>query len=97
MNVIKIFFSWIIWALGFIMTVSLAHAASGWLFWEILAKILGITPEQVLTYAGDGTVANSAKLWGYAASQFQKVAPSQSCGAGKCIYGYDTSGNILCR
>jgi hypothetical protein len=97
MKIAKIFISWVIWALGFLMTLSIAHAASGGLFGEILAKILGITPDQVLTYTGDGTVDNSAKLWGLPPTVFQQVVPSQSCGAGKCIYGYDTSGNILCR
>ena len=48
--------------LTLLLTSGIVNAASGGLFGEILAKILGITPEQVLTYTGDGTVANSAQL-----------------------------------
>jgi hypothetical protein len=84
-------------AVALIGMIWIANAASGGFFGDILAKILGITPAQVTTYTGDGTVANSAKLGGVPAAQFQKIVPGQSCGAGKCIYGYDTSGNILCR
>lgn len=77
-----------------------AHAASGGLFGDILAKILGIDPANLSTYlqnGGDGTVANASKLGGTPATDFQKVVPGQSCGGGQCIYGFDTSGNILCR
>jgi hypothetical protein len=88
----------LVWVgISLISMSTLAYAASGGLFGDILAKILGISPAQVATYSGDGTVANSAKLGGIPAAQFQKIVPGQSCGAGKCIYGYDTSGNILCR
>lgn len=97
MKVLRIFLSWVIWALGFLSTISIAHAANAGLFGDLLAKILGIPPAQISTYNGDGTVANSAKLWGLDVTKFQQVAPNQSCGAGKCIYGYDTSGNVLCR
>ena len=76
---------------------TLAHAANGGLFGDILAKILGISPNQVMTYAGDGTVANAKMLSGITADQFQKVAPDQSCGAGKCIAGFDPSGIVICR
>ena len=52
--------------IGIIITLAsistLAHAADGGLFGQILAKILGVSPTAVLTYAGDGTVANAAKL-----------------------------------
>jgi hypothetical protein len=84
-------------AVALVSMLGIAQAASGGLFGDIIAKILGITPAQVATYSGDGTVANSKKLGGIPAVQFQQVAPGQSCGAGKCIYGYDTSGNVLCR
>lgn len=80
------------------MSIStVAHAASGGLFGEILAKILGISSANVLSYNGDGTVANAQMLSGITADQFQKVNPGQSCGGGKCIAGFDTSGNVLCR
>ena len=87
--------------IGVIVTLAsistLAHAANGGLFGDILAKILGITPSQVMTYAGDGTVANAKMLSGITSDQFQKVAPNQSCGAGKCIAGFDPSGIVICR
>ena len=87
--------------IGVIVTLAsistLAHAANGGLFGDILAKILGITPSQVMTYAGDGTVANAKMLSGITADQFQKVAPNQSCGAGKCIAGFDVNGIVQCR
>ena len=76
---------------------TVAHAANGGLFGDILAKILGITPTQVLSYTGDGTVANAQKLGGVDASNYQKVAPNQSCGGGKCVAGFDPSGNVICR
>jgi hypothetical protein len=84
-------------AMGLFLSFGVVQAASGWLFGDILAKILGITPEQVLTYSWDGTVANAAKLGWLPASDFQRVAPAQSCGAGKCIFGFDPDGNVLCR
>lgn len=87
-----------LWCLLTLLVFSgIAEAASGGKFGEILAQILGITPEQVLTYAWDGTVANANKLGWLPASNFQKVVPNQSCGAGKCIFGFDTSGNVQCR
>ena len=56
----------IMFTLGCILTLlissGIANAASGGKFAEILGQILGITPDQVLTYAGDGTVANANKL-----------------------------------
>ncbi|GAB0174123.1 MAG: hypothetical protein HHAS10_00020 [Candidatus Altimarinota bacterium] len=97
MKALRIFLSGVIWAIGFLSTIAVVDAASSGLFGELLAKILGITPDQVVSYNGDGTVANSAKLGGLDVTSFQQVAPNQSCGAGKCIYGYDTSGNVLCR
>lgn len=91
----------IMFTLGCILTLlissGIVNAASGGKFAEILWQILGITPDQVLTYAGDGTVANANKLGWLPASNFQKVAPSQSCPATKCIYWFDTSGNVMCR
>lgn len=39
---------------------TVAYAANGGLFGDILAKILGIS--DITTYTGDGTVANSQKL-----------------------------------
>ncbi|MDD2693674.1 MAG: hypothetical protein PHY14_01970 [Candidatus Gracilibacteria bacterium] len=75
-----------------------ANAASGGLFGDIMEKILGLTPGQLSSYTGDGTVKNAAKLDGNDVSKFQKIAtPGQSCGSNQCIYGFDTSGNILCR
>lgn len=78
-----------------------AHAASGGMFWDILAKILGISPNDLATYiqnGGDGTVKNARTLSGSTVDEFQKIAaPNQSCGGGQCIYGFDTSGNIMCR
>lgn len=75
-----------------------AHAASGGLFGDIMEKILGLTPGQLTSYAGDGTVKNAAKLGGNDANKFQVIAtPGQSCASNQCIYGFDTSGNILCR
>lgn len=100
-SMLSSFLRGIMFSLGCSMTLiifsGIAHAASGWVFGDILAKILGITPAQVLTYTGDGTVANANKLGWIPASNFQKVAPGQSCGAGKCIFWFDASGNVQCR
>ena len=82
--------------IAWIATIGIASAASGGLFGDILAKMLGITPAQVLTYTGDGTVANANRLSGSLATSFQKVAPNQSCGGTKCMYGFNGE-NILCR
>jgi hypothetical protein len=91
----------VMFSLGCILTLTISmgivHAASGGKFGEILAKILGIPEAQVLTYSWDGTVTNAKMLSGMTADKFQKVAPNQSCGGGKCIYGFDTSGNVMCR
>jgi hypothetical protein len=95
----KSFVSWIIaWVVITLVSIStVAHAANGGLFGDILAKILGITPAQVLSYTGDGTVANANALSGMTADKFQKVNPGQSCGGGKCVAGFDTSWNVICR
>ncbi len=74
---------------------AVAYAANGGLFGDILAKILGVP--DVTTYVGDGSVANAQKLWGKDASNYQIVAPGQSCGAGKCVFGFDGGGNVMCR
>lgn len=56
----------IIFMLGCLLTLlvctGIADAASGGQFGLILSKILGITEAEVLTYSGDGTVANANKL-----------------------------------
>lgn len=75
-----------------------AHAASGGMFGTILEKILGLNPGTLASYSGDGTVKNARTLSGSTVDKFQKIAtPNQSCGGGQCIYGFDPSGNILCR
>lgn len=72
-----------------------AYAANTGLFGGILAKVLGVS--DIASYTGDGTVKNALMLGGSGASSYQKVAPGQSCGAGRCMYGFDPSGNVQCR
>lgn len=91
-------FGWVFFIIVIATLAWVANAASGGLFGDIMEKILGLAPGQLPSYTGNGTVQNAAKLGGNNASAFQKIAtPGQSCGSNQCIYGFDTSGNILCR
>lgn len=80
----------------------IANAANGGLFGEIMNLILtgdrnGDSGKN-WEIPGDGTVRNALTLSGISATSFQKIAtPNQSCGLNQCIYGFDPSGNILCR
>lgn len=100
MSLQKSFFRWVAFALGFLLTLTLTltgvafAAGGGWIFWDILNKMLASSD---YTNPGDGTVKNALNLWGSGANTFQKVNAGQSCGGGQCIYGVDTSGNIQCH
>lgn len=73
---------------------SLAYAADGGLFGEILNKILASGNWQS---PGDGTVKNSEKLGGLPPSSYIQVQPGQSCGASQCITGFNPDGTVICQ
>lgn len=80
---------------------TVAHAANGGLFGEILNLILtgdrnGVAGKN-WENPGDGTVANAQKLGGKSASDYQRVLPGESCGGGKCIAGFNPDGTVNCR
>jgi hypothetical protein len=69
--------------------VSVAYAANGGVFGEILNLVLTGNRAWVgwVTWEAPGTgiVHNAAALWGRPAADFVKVQSSQSCAAPKCI------------
>jgi hypothetical protein len=88
----------LVFGLGFVTVtsigfVSVAYAANGWLFGDILNKILASGNWEA---PGDGTVANSLKLWNIPAADFVRVKAWQSCGAGKCVMGFQADGTVDC-
>jgi hypothetical protein len=88
------FVSFFILFLATFATITSASTTGG-LFGDILNRILASSD---FANPGDGTVKNAEKLGGEIASTYQKIsAPNQSCGTNQCIYGFDVSGNILCR
>lgn len=79
-------------SLGF---VSVSYAASsGGLFGDLLNKMLVKSWDDT---SNNWTVKNAQKLGGYDATEFVKLGASRSCLAPACMYGIDTSGNVLCR
>jgi hypothetical protein len=73
--------------------VSVAHAANGWIFWDILNKILASGDWQS---PGDGTVKNADKLGNLPAASYVIVKAWQSCGAGKCVTWFQADGTVDC-
>lgn len=76
---------------GFSLTT---YAAEGWLFWELLNKILVKSWNDP---TNDGTVKNAEKLNNTPASGFIKVPTNKECGSLQCVYGIDATGEFLCR
>lgn len=77
-------------SLGF---VSVAYAANGGIFWEVLNKILASGNWEI---PGDGSVKNALKIGGNSASDFVKVGWNRNC-APKCITWFDpVTGNAVC-
>ncbi|MFZ2255516.1 MAG: hypothetical protein WAW59_03960 [Patescibacteria group bacterium] len=73
---------------------SLAYAADGGFFGEILNKILVKNWDDP---TNDGTVKNSEKLGGLPPSSYIQVQPGQSCGPSQCITGFNPSGMVICQ
>jgi hypothetical protein len=73
--------------------VSVAHAANGGKFGEILNRILASGNWETDT---TGTVANAAKLGGKLPAEFVPVKAGQSCASNKCITGFTTDGTVQC-
>jgi hypothetical protein len=76
----------------------MAYAAnSGGQFGEMLNKIL-VTAWDAAT--NDGTVKNSAKLWGNTPESFVKLSTNPNdlkCNTNQCMYGIGSSGKAMCR
>jgi hypothetical protein len=88
----------LVFGVGFVLVVStgfvsVAYAANGGLFGDILNKILASGNWEA---PGDGTVANAEKLGNIPASDFVKVKAWQSCGVGKCVTGFQPDGTVDC-
>lgn len=80
--------------------VSIAYAANGGLFGEMLNLILtgnkaGVAGRTWDTTT-DGTVYNAEKLGWATAAQFVKVGGTKTCWAGQCVNGFDVDGNVSC-
>jgi hypothetical protein len=80
----------LITSVGFVWV---AHAASGGKFGDILNAILASGNWES---PGDGTVKNAEKLGGAVATDYVRVKAWQSCGAGKCVTGFDPDGTVKC-
>lgn len=74
--------------------IGVANAANGWLFGDVLNKILASGD---WTNPGDGTVKNADQLDGQDSTNFIKAGVNRSCAVPQCIYGFDAVGNVLCR
>jgi hypothetical protein len=75
--------------------VTLAHAATdGGYFWILLNKILVTAWDSPVN---DGTVKNANSLGGTPASGYVPLGTNRTCGGNQCIYGFDASGDVLCR
>lgn len=95
------FFRWVAFALGFLLTLGIGFtgitfaAGNGWIFGDILNKILFSGD---YTHVGeDGTVRNAQNLGGFPAANYQKTIAGQSCGGGMCIAGVNSDGTIICH
>ncbi len=77
--------------LGF---VSVAYAANGGIFWDILNKILASGNWES---PGDGTVKNAERLWNKLPTEFVTAKAGQSCGGWKCIQGFLPDGTVVCE
>jgi hypothetical protein len=91
-----IVFASVLFAILFAGFGTLAYAADGGLFGEILNKIMVKTWNDP---SNDGTVKNCEKLWGKSPSEYVQV-PSGGftcAGANTCMYKIDATGTPECR
>jgi hypothetical protein len=84
------FFIILILSFGWIATA----ASNGWVFWDLLNKLLVKTWDDP---TNDGTARNAAKLGNIDASQYAKVGVNRTCPSNQCIYALDVAGNVQCR
>lgn len=81
----------IILSFGF---VSIGYAANGWIFGDILNKILASGNWES---PGDGTVKNAERLWNRLPTEFVTAKAWQTCGGGKCIQWFQPDGTVICE
>ena len=91
-----IIFSLSVLIITVIGSVGVAYAANGWVFGDLLNKILASGDWQTDTV---GTVKNAQKLWGKDPSEYIRLASDpakRSCAADKCVIGFNTDGSVKC-